>query len=576
MKFKTKILLTCLIAGIVPAAVIAAAVYFVTSPVYVQMTNLSLSAFKKGSEHIIATRISDLGKLGSTLAENAEVQAAVAEKNKAAFDSQIKLYLDDGELDYLAVFDTSGQPVFISQSKNLETPLNPGTLLAKTAQDKAVPAATSDGKIDIKYVTSLRDSRGVPLGQLVAGVFPFTESFLDELKSMFGVEFTIFRDDTRSMTTIVSNGQRAIGTKMTNPVVIERVLRQGQEFHDKNVILGGNYDTVYWPVRDSSDAVIGMYFLGMPSTIVEQTQKKFYLTVGALMLGTIILVVLGGTLTAHSINTVLCAVMDRMNDSFKQVRMAVKDINHSSDALAKGASIQATSLEETSAALEEMTAMINQNAENSSKTNSENQVVDHHITEGSKLVDDMVVAMNEISESAGKIGAIIKTIESIAFQTNLLALNASVEAARAGEAGQGFAVVADEVRNLAQRSTQAAGDTNSLINSTVTRVGNGVRITGLLSESFTTIRQGSSVVSQLIDEIAGASKEQFIGIEQVGKAVNEINKVAGANSESSEATSSASRELANAAGDLHDVMVEMTILVNGCPDLDIDPDLLKD
>jgi methyl-accepting chemotaxis protein len=448
-------------------------------------------------------------------------------------------------------------------SERIDPATDAAAILAGSVLHQAVPSATTPDRIDIKYTTEILDFQKQPIGRLVLGSFMFTESFLDELKEMFGAEFTVFRNDIRSMTTLVDNGQRVVGSKMTNPEVLEQVLRLGGEFRDKNKIMDQNYDALYWPVKDGEGSVIGMYFLGLPTTTVDRTQRNFFITAGILLLATSLLVLLGSTLLSRSINRSLLHVMERMGHSFQQVRLAVTDINHSSDALATGASIQAASLEESSAALEEMSAMINQNAENSAKTNGENQKVDRQITSGANLVDEMAGAMREISESAEKIGAIIKTIESIAFQTNLLALNASVEAARAGEAGQGFAVVADEVRNLAQRSTQAAGDTNSLISGTVNRVNNGARISGLLSESFKNIRQGSEVVTRLIDEIAVASKEQYHGVEQVSQAVAEINKVAGSNSESSEATASASRELAEAADDLHEVMLELSLLVKG-------------
>jgi methyl-accepting chemotaxis protein len=417
--------------------------------------------------------------------------------------------------------------------------------------------------VDVKYSVYARDFQKNPIGLLVAGSFLYSESFLDELKGMFGADFAVFRGSTQTASTLMENGQRVAGGTLADPAVVEKVLKNGEIFQEKTVLAGLNYDAVYWPVKDGAEAIIGVYFAGVPSTAVENTQRNFLLIAGGMILATVLLVFLSASFVARSINHTLLRVMDRMSSSFGQVRLAADHINKSSDALASGVAIQSASLEDTSAALEQMSAMIRQTADNSTKTNSENQEVDRQITEGSQLVAEMNAAMREISESAEKIGDIIKTIEGIAFQTNLLALNASVEAARAGEAGAGFAVVADEVRNLAQRSTQAAGDTNSLISGTVTRVQNGVRISERLSENFRSIHQGSNMVGHLIDGIAVAGQEQFQGVEQVNQAVAEINRVAGTNSESSTAAASASKELATAADDLEDVMMELSVMVKG-------------
>ena len=157
-----------------------------------------------------------------------------------------------------------------------------------------------------------------------------------------------------------------------------------------------------------------------------------------------------------------------------QINNASSQVASSSQSLAQGSSEQAASLEETSASTEEISSMTRKNAENSQTAAAMMSEVDHHVTEGNRTLEQMVVSMKEITSSSDKISKIIKVIDEIAFQTNILALNAAVEAARAGEAGLGFAVVADEVRNLAQRCTQAARDT-----------------TGLIEESIETSRDGN-------------------------------------------------------------------------------------
>ena len=155
----------------------------------------------------------------------------------------------------------------------------------------------------------------------------------------------------------------------------------------------------------------------------------------------------------------------------------------------------------------------------------------------------MVTSMEEIGASSDKISKIIKVIDEIAFQTNILALNAAVEAARAGEAGMGFAVVADEVRSLAQRSAQAAKDTASLIEDSILKSGEGSRKLGQVAGSIQAITDGAGKVKTLVDEVEASSKEQAQGIEQISKAIAQMDTVTQRTAANAEESASASEEL---------------------------------
>jgi methyl-accepting chemotaxis protein len=238
-------------------------------------------------------------------------------------------------------------------------------------------------------------------------------------------------------------------------------------------------------------------------------------------------------------------------------------ISEASNTLANGATSQAASIEEISAAMEETSSMTKMNAENAAKTQHITLENDEAITRGGKAIAEMTAAMAEIDESSSKIGNVIKTIENIAFQTNLLALNAAVESARAGEAGQGFAVVADEVRNLAQRSAQSAKETTTLIDTTVDRVKHGNTIAGNLASCFEVIESGSTTVSRLIKEIAGATNEQATGVEQVNNALTQLDKATQQMAANSEQLAATGQELNASSENLNTMMTRMSALIIG-------------
>ena len=268
-------------------------------------------------------------------------------------------------------------------------------------------------------------------------------------------------------------------------------------------------------------------------------------------------------LTVSRLSRALTRVIEALKGSSSNVERISGQIADSSNSLAEGSSEQAASLEETSAALDRMAAMTRQNADNTTKTSEHTRNTVTRIDDGGNIVDMVTRAMSEISDSAEKIGQIIKAIEGISFQTNLLALNAAVEAARAGEAGKGFAVVADEVRNLAQRSAQAAKDTSVLIEGAVQRIQTGSLNVGQLAASFKEIEEGAREVGRLIIEITDATTEQAQGMEQVNMAVTRMESLTHGNAATAEESASTSRELSDQTVKLNEIVHELVRLVNG-------------
>ncbi len=236
---------------------------------------------------------------------------------------------------------------------------------------------------------------------------------------------------------------------------------------------------------------------------------------------------------------------------------------NTSQQMAEGASEQAASLEETSSSLEEMASMTRQNAGYASEANSLMQETGRVIQEADQSMHDLTNSMQEISQASDDTAKIIKTIDEIAFQTNLLALNAAVEAARAGEAGAGFAVVAEEVRNLAMRAAEAAKNTATLIDGTVTKIKNGTDLVFKTAEAFKQVTGSTAKVKGLVEEIAAGSHEQADGAEQINKAVAEIDKVVQNNAANAEESASVSRELSTQSGQIKSIVGDLIALVEG-------------
>jgi methyl-accepting chemotaxis protein len=221
----------------------------------------------------------------------------------------------------------------------------------------------------------------------------------------------------------------------------------------------------------------------------------------------------------------------------KNIKDVSSTIQNSSNEIASGnmdlssrTEKQASSLEETATAIEELTSTVKQNADNAKVANNLIISSSDIATKGGEIVGDVVNTMKEINTSSQKISEIISIIDSIAFQTNILALNAAVEAARAGEQGRGFAVVASEVRNLAHRSASAAKEIKELINISNEKVNIGTGLVDKAGKTMNEIVASVKKVADLMSEISLASQEQSVGIEEVNKAIVNMDNMTQQNS----------------------------------------------
>ncbi len=238
-------------------------------------------------------------------------------------------------------------------------------------------------------------------------------------------------------------------------------------------------------------------------------------------------------LIAHAVSAMaekVGSTISNIKISANEVTNASAEISTSTTDLSQRTEEQAASLEETSASMEEMTATVRKNAENAKEASSLASSTQDVADRGGQVVAKTVEAMAKIEESSRKISDIIGVIDEIARQTNLLALNAAVEAARAGEAGRGFAVVASEVRSLAQRSSQAAKDIKDLITNSNGQVKDGVELVNKAGQSLNEIVESIKKVTAVVGEIANASAEQATGLDEINKALTQMDEVTQQNS----------------------------------------------
>jgi len=259
-------------------------------------------------------------------------------------------------------------------------------------------------------------------------------------------------------------------------------------------------------------------------------------------------------------------VCDTLSDIVQGLRATSRTLKTATGEMLSGANDlsqrttkQSATIEETSAAMEQMATTVHDNAKRAASASAKARAVSQTATEGGIVMNKATEAMERITTSSGKISNIIGLIDDIAFQTNLLALNASVEAARAGEAGKGFAVVAVEVRRLAQSAAQASSEVKGLIQQSGIEVTGGSKLVAEAAQKLVAMLEAAKESSTLIEGIADASREQASAIEEVTSAVRQLDEMTQHNAALVEETNAAIEQTETQASELDRIVDVFTL-----------------
>ncbi|MDR2734075.1 MAG: methyl-accepting chemotaxis protein [Spirochaetota bacterium] len=470
-------------------------------------------------------------KLKNVLAEANNIPgiaAAARDRNKAAAQSICREIMAQYDLSLVTLLDANGIVIGRGFSETV------GDDLSKQESIRQALTGTAAYGVETAALVSFALRGAAPVyynGEIIGCLsigFTFVTAdkhdFVDPIKKRFNVECTLFQDNLRISTTIINDkGARAIGTTLDNTTILQTVLSNGQVYYGKNIILGNDYISAYHPLKNSSGKTSGILFVGIQlSEVLDSLHKSIsrILTEAGLVC---VLLFLGGFILARNTTRAIASSTNRIEKANAAAEDIAGQVLHSSKNLANAANTQSATMEETTALVGDITAHTNQTTDAVKEAEKQMQSTQQSVKQAGDSLEALVSSMTEISETSNNILSITKTINEIAFQTNLLALNAAVEAARAGEAGAGFAVVANEVRSLAMRSSQAVQHTEELVEESKEKIQNGVNLAQQSSTEFSGVTQNAAAMGGIIDTIARNANNQAQGIEQINRAVGEMN-----------------------------------------------------
>ena len=296
---------------------------------------------------------------------------------------------------------------------------------------------------------------------------------------------------------------------------------------------------------------------------MKEKERYYNIMVYVVVLALLLVVMLISYIVIFSINNAVNKITIKLKESSSSINIASNELSNVSQDLASSSGEQAASIEETSATLFETSTMIKRSADNTNNVSKLSVETTSLANVGNKEMGKMLDFIQNLRKSSNEVHTIIKVIDDIAFQTNILSLNAAVEAARAGEYGAGFAVVAEEVRNLAQRSAEAAKDTEEKIESNVKISEESFKMAETVSVRLKEIVENVSKIDSLMEEIKDASFEQSRGVEQINLAVNQMETVTQTIASTAREGAATAEELDAQSNSMAEIVMELEEIVNG-------------
>jgi len=535
-------------------------------------------------------KVLSTNRMLDTLLRGAKAKDNLLSMSRLAVRSTLETVLHNNS-QYLAMFtywvedfDHAGPLRWIvsrEEGKKLKTPetVGDGSFLTRPQESKK-PYVTSPFQYELNGKSKTVVAVSVPIliedtfQGVVGALLPFTtfQEIADDVEDVYGGAGTISLISNQGKFIAVTDSPDLQGQHMKSVHSDYQddleLIRSGEQEVGTHTGEDGETEVeAMVPVHLGSQALWSVNISVPQSVVTQKADKQLRAAMADVwtMSGIgLVLALLGLAVLwfiSRSVARPIHRIMGSLAESAHQVNSASDQLSSSSQKMAEGSSEQASSLEETSSSLEEMSSQTKQNADNARTAKKSRDEAYSSLQSAQQAMQETVEAMSRISSSGEEIGKVIKSIDDIAFQTNLLALNAAVEAARAGEAGKGFAVVAEEVRNLAQRTSEEAKNTQSMIENTVSEINNGSQLLDKTKNAFETVITENKKVASLIDEITASSEEQAKGIEQVNNAVSEMDKVVQQTASDAEESSSAAEELSSQAAHLDSLVQQLEAIV---------------